>query len=257
MNATLQALIVEDEPVSSDFLRSLLDESDGVEVVGTAANVSEAVAAIERMRPDVVFLDIQMPGGSGFDLIETLGPARMPAVVFVTAYDEYAVRAFEVMALDYLMKPFDEERLQRCLNRVQARLRHGPAAEGAEILNLLRDLRSQVSDRYVDRLAVDAGPNVKILPTEEIDWIEAKGKHVLVHTRSITYSMREGLSAIAGRLSPRDFLRVHRSAVVHVDRVKEVQRWSRGEYRLVLDDGTKLVTGQTYRSGVEARLLGR
>jgi two-component system, LytTR family, response regulator len=257
MNETLQALIVEDEPVSSDFLRSLLDASGGLEVVGTAANLAEAVTAIERVQPDIVFLDVQMPDGTGFDLIEAVGPARMPAVVFVTAYDEYAVRAFEVMALDYLMKPFDEERLQRCLDRVRARLRQGGAVEGAEILNLLRDLRAQVSERYVDRLAVDAGTNVMILPTEEIDWIEAKGKHVLVHTRSITYLMREGLSAVAGRLSPRDFLRVHRSAVVRADRVKEVQRWSRGEYRLVLTDGTKLVTGQTYRAGVEARLLGR
>jgi two-component system, LytTR family, response regulator len=256
MSEALRVVIVEDEPISRDLLRSMLADSRWVEVVAEAGNVSDALAAILDHEPDLVFLDIQMPDGTGFDLIEAIGVDRMPATVFVTAYDEYAVKAFEVTALDYLMKPFDEVRLQRSLERVHRRLREGKGVAGSQLLALLDDLRAQGRTDYADRLAVDAGTHVKLIPTSEIDWLEAKGKHVLVHTRTASYSLREGLSTVTERLAPREFLRVHRSAVVRVDRVKEIHRWTRGDYLLVLHDGTKLVTGLTYRRGIEARLLG-
>jgi two-component system, LytTR family, response regulator len=257
MTRILEVLIVEDEPIAQDLLQSMLEGLADVEVVGVAGNVTEAVSMIAEQQPDVVFLDIEMGDGTGFDVIESLDPESVPAIVFVTAYDEYAVRAFEVMALDYLMKPFDEARLDKCLERVHARFRDGGGGAAKEFLHLLEDLRGQRRTDYADRLPVDAGTHAEVIPAEAIDWVEAKGKGVLVHTRTATYGMREGLSSVAARLSPRDFLRVHRSAVIRVDRVKEIHRWSRGDYRLVLRDGTKLVTGTRYREGIEARLLGK
>jgi len=178
----------------------------------------------------------------------------MPSVVFVTAYDHYALKAFEVVAADYLLKPFDEERLQRTVERLMARARRGGAGAEHRILALLEELRHGGS--YADRLAVDAGTHMLFVPTAEIDWIEAKGKHVLVHAGADSYQLREGLTSVAARLDPRDFLRVHRSSLVRVDRIREVHRWFRGDYRLVLADGTRLTTGATYKHAIEERLLG-
>jgi two-component system, LytTR family, response regulator len=253
----LRVLVVEDEPISRALLESMLCGAEGVARVGVAASVAEAVEAIERTRPDVVFLDIQMTDGTGFDVIEAIGPANMPPVVFVTAYDQYAVEAFDVAALDYLLKPFDEKRFERCLERVGERIRGGVAVPSeSRLLALLAESRSQDRREYAESLPVDCGTHVTLLPADEIDWIEAKGKQVLIHAQSETYHMKEGLSSVAARLDPWRFLRVHRSAVVRADRVRQVHRWTRGDYRLVLRDGTKLVTGTTYRKGVEARLLG-
>lgn len=256
MEDTLKTVVVEDEPVSRDLLTSLLEAEGDMEIVGFAGRVADAVDVIEETQPDVVFMDIEMPDGTGFDVIGAIGPANMPSTVFVTAYDEYAVDAFDVAAVDYLLKPFDKRRFAECLDRVRARLRAGTSPGESRLLALLEDLRSRRDMDYADRLPVDAGTHVMLLPIDQVDWLEAKGKHVLVHTRAETYRMKEGLSAAAARLNPRAFLRVHRSAVVRTDRVRQIHRWIRGEYQLVLEDGTKLVTGSTYRKGVEARLLG-
>jgi two-component system, LytTR family, response regulator len=256
MEDVLRTVVVEDEPVSRDLLTALLKAEDDLEVVGFAGQVLEAVAVIEETQPDVVFMDIEMHDGTGFDVITAIGPANMPATVFVTAYDEYAVEAFNVAAVDYLLKPFDTRRFAECLDRVRTRLRAGGQPAESRLLALLEGLRSRRAMEYADRLPVDARTHVALLPVDGIDWIEAKGKHVLVHTREQTYRMKEGLTTVAARLDPRHFLRVHRSAVVRADRVTQVHRWGRGEYQLVLEDGTKLVTGMTYRKGVEARLLG-
>jgi two-component system, LytTR family, response regulator len=256
MGDMLRTVVVEDEPVSRDLLTTLLDAEVDLEVVGFAGQVAEAVDMIEETQPDVVFMDIEMPDGTGFDVITAIGPANMPATVFVTAYDEYAVEAFNVAAVDYLLKPFDKRRFAECLDRVRTRLRAGGQPEESRLLALLEGLRSHRDTAYADRLPVDADTHVALLPVHRIDWIEAKGKHVLVHTREQTYRMKEGLTTVAARLDPRQFLRVHRSAVVRADRVTQIHRWIRGEYQLVLEDGTKLVTGMTYRKGVEARLLG-
>jgi two-component system, LytTR family, response regulator len=252
----LTALIVDDEPVSRDLLRAMLNESGRIEVLGEARNVAEAITAISEGAPDLVFLDIQMPDGTGFDVISAVGVESMPVVVFVTAYDEYAVKAFEVMALDYLLKPFDEERLHESLERALARVESQEDTQERQLLAMMQDLRSSGRGEYADRLAVDTETHLEVIRTDDVNWLEAKGKHVLVHTTAATYLLREGLTSLTARLDPKDFLRVHRSAVVRLDRVKEVHRWYRGDYRLVLNDGTRLDTGMTYKKAVEARLMG-
>lgn len=251
----LRALIVDDEPVARSLLRAMLSEHEDILIVGECRNAREAVAAIHDLAPDVVFLDIRMPGDDGFSVIERIGVEEMPAVVFVTAYDEFALRAFEVAAVDYLLKPFDERRLDSTVSR----LRERPGSEDAEaeerMTKLLLELRGSV--RYVTRVAVDAGGHVTFIPTSRITWIEAKGKHTLVHADTETYIRREGLSELTVQLDPAEFIRVHRSSVVRIDRIKEVHRWSRGGYYLVLTDGTRLTTGGRYKAAVEEALLGK
>jgi two-component system, LytTR family, response regulator len=249
----LRAIIVDDEPVARNLLRAMLAEHPEVEVVGECRNAREAVTAIRDLDPDVVFLDIQMPGGDGFSVIERVGVEEMPAIVFVTAYDDYALKAFEVVAADYLLKPFDERRLESTVDRLKGRVaREEP---NTRLLDLLEELRGPA--RYTDRIAVDAGTHVAFIPTSEVTWLEAKGKHTLVHAATTTYTRREGLTELTDRLDPREFIRVHRSSVVRIDRIKEIHRWSRGGYYIVLTDGTSLTTGGRYKSGIEEALLGK
>ncbi len=257
MLAELTAIIVDDEPVARDLLRSMLatvEGGGGIHVVAECRDASEAIRAIREHAPDVVFLDVEMPGGDGFGVIEAVGAASMPAVVFVTAYDHYAIRAFEVVATDYLLKPFDEERLENTLARLVSRLRQPDEGEERRILHLLEELRTH--RRYPTRLAVEVGDHRIFLPTERIDWIEAKGKHSLVHAREKTYVVREGLTALTERLDPAEFIRIHRSSTVRIDRIREMHRWFRGNYHFVLADGTELDSGSTYRKAIEETLLG-
>jgi two-component system, LytTR family, response regulator len=251
----MRALIVDDEPVARSLLRAMLAEHADVDIVGECRNASEAVTGIRDLEPDVVFLDIQMPGGDGFSVIERVGVEEMPAVVFVTAYDEYALRAFEVVAIDYLLKPFDDRRLESTLRRLRER-RGGEETDAEErLIHLLQELRG--ATRYLGRIAVDAGTHVTFVPTSQITWLEAKGKHTLVHSDTETYTRREGLSELTVQLDPTEFIRVHRSSVVRIDRIREVHRWSRGGYYLILIDGTRLTTGGRYKSAIEEALLGK
>jgi len=253
----LSAVIVDDEPVARELLRSMLTSLDAekpVDVLTECGNVREAQAAIEEHDPDVIFLDVEMPGGDGFSLIEAVGIENMPLTIFVTAYDHYALKAFEVVAADYLLKPFDEDRLERTLRRIRSRVQQPSGQSEERIVALLEELRGP--ERYASRLAVESDHHLIFIPTTDIDWIEAKGKHSLVHTREASYLMREGLTSVAERLSPGDFLRVHRSHIVRIDRIREVHRWFRGDYHLVLADGTKLTSGGTFKKAIEHMLLG-
>jgi two-component system, LytTR family, response regulator len=250
----LRVLIVEDEPVARALLAAMLAEIGGLEVVGECRDAAEAVAEIRARRPDLVFLDIQLPGGDGFSVIEAIGVEEMPTVVFVTAYDQYALRAFEVMAADYLLKPFDEERLQGTVKRAIKRFEEGRQRQQPELLALLEALGARRS--HAQRLAVTAGDHVAFVAAAEISWLEARGKHVVVHSSHGSHTVREGLSRVASRLDPEQFLRIHRSVVVRIDRVREVHRWFRGGYLLVLSDGTRLQSGASYRRAVESALLG-
>jgi len=250
----LRVLIVDDEPVARELLNSMLSTVGSVEVIGECRTAHEAIAAIREEDPDLVFLDVEMPDGDGFSVIDAIGVQQMPATVFTTAYDCYAIRAFEVLATDYLLKPFDERRLEATLERVRGRLHNPMTGMETRIRGVLEELRG--ARRYVDRLAVEVGDHLRFVPTADIDWIEAKGKHSLVHTNETTYVLREGLANVAVRLNPAEFLRVHRSSVVRIDRIQQVHRWFRGDYHLVLVDGTRLTSGTTYRKAIQQLLIG-
>jgi two-component system, LytTR family, response regulator len=242
----MRTLIVDDEPLACDRIRMLLDGEPELEIVAECRNGNDALRAIERLNPDLVFLDIQMPELTGFEVLERLNPARIPVVVFVTAYDQYALKAFEVSALDYLLKPFDRERFQRALDRARAELdRRKSGAVNEKVLKLLLELRR--GKKCVDRLIVRTGGRVLFLRIDEIDWIEAAGNYVRLHAGKEEYLYRETMTKLEEQLNPDRFARVHRSTIVNIERIKELQPWFRGDYMILLRDNSKLLLSRTYR----------
>jgi two-component system, LytTR family, response regulator len=243
---TIRAVIVDDEPLARGRLRRLLAAHADVDVVAECGDGRAAVAAVRAGAPDVLFLDVQMPEVDGFAVLAELGDAA-PAVVFVTAYDRHAVRAFDAEAIDYLVKPFDAARLARALDRVRRRgddLRPRLAA-------LLAALPASVS---ASRLPVRIGERIELVDVDDIDYLAADGNYVAVHVRGKAHLVRDTLSAMAARLDPRRFVRVHRSRIVRVERVRAIEPLFHGEYRLTLHDGTHLTTARSYREQVRAAL---
>ena len=242
----IRTLVVDDEPLAREWLRNLLSREDGVEVVGEAEDGFRAVLAIQETRPDVVFLDVQMPGLDGFGVLETLGPRELPALVFVSAFDQHAVRAFDVHALDYILKPFGQERLHATLERVRARLRDRQAGEALESLSTLVDeLRALRS--YPVWLLVRQDGRSFFVRVADIDWVEASRNNVLLHVGKATHAYHDTMQGIESKLDGRRFLRIHRSTIVNIERVKELEPWFNGDYVVALRDGTKLTLSATYR----------
>ncbi|HEU4452316.1 MAG TPA: LytTR family DNA-binding domain-containing protein [Longimicrobium sp.] len=251
MSTMIRALIVDDEPPARRRLRALLSAEADVEVAGECGDGLQAVEQIRALRPDVVFLDVQMPEAGGFEVVEAVGPHRMPAVVFVTAYDEFALRAFEVHALDYLLKPYDRERFAATLRHVRARL--GGAAELApRLLSLLDETRARPA--YLERIPVRSGSRIQLVPVAELDYLQADDNYVRLHTGGRSHLVRETLGAMEARLDPERFLRVHRSLVVNLSRITELEPLFSGEYVLTLRDGTRLTTGRSYRARLQEAL---
>ena len=251
---TIRALIVDDEPLARERMRSLLGGETDVEVVGEAKDGVEAVETILGQSPDLVFLDVQMPKLDGFEVIQTVGAERMPAVVFVTAYDQHALRAFEVQALDYLLKPFDQERFQGALKRVRRQLDSQETGDiGRRLLALVRDLRSERPSR-TDRLVVKSGGRLFFLRADEIDWIEAAGNYVRLHLGQESHLFRETMNRMETRLDARRFARIHRSRIVNTERIKELQPWFNGDHVVVLRDGTRLTLSRGYKDRLQQRL---
>jgi two-component system, LytTR family, response regulator len=239
----LRVLIVDDEPLGRERIRNALSSDKRIDIVGECADGRSAVEVIRTSAPDLVLLDIQMPEFDGFQVIEEVGPARMPKVVFVTAYDEYAVRAFEVNALDYVLKPVDPERLSAAVGRALA-VQPDAASTEQRLQAMLGELgRTQ---RFAPRIVVHEEGGAFFLPTKDIDWIEAAGNYVRIHSRGKQHMMRESLKNLEARLDPQQFVRVHRSAVVNLDSVARVEPWFRGEYRIVLNDGNRLTSSRAY-----------
>jgi len=244
----IRALIVDDEPLARERLRTLLAAERDVRVEGECADGDEAVAAIRATAPDLVFLDVQMPGTGGFEVIREVGAERMPFVVFATAYDAFALRAFEVGALDYLLKPFDEERVRTAMERVRERIASGGPRLDDGVLALLRGLHAPGA--FPERLTVRTGTRYVVVPVADVDWIQAEDNYVRLHVGAATHLMRETLAAMERTLDPRRFVRVHRSTIVNVDRVRSIESWGLGEFLLVLHDGAKLQTSRGYRERV-------
>ena len=263
----IRTLIVDDETIARERVRRFLSAEDDVEILGECRNGREAVAAIKKLAPDLVFLDIQMPQMSGFEVLAALGREQLPAVVFVTAYDQYALRAFEVHALDYLLKPFHQERFRQSLEHVRKQLERGEArrldqAEQADqagqmdhrLLSLLEDIKH--GSKYTDRLVIKATGRVYFVKTDEVDWIEACGNYVNLHAGDETHLLRETLSHLENRLDPRKFLRIHRSRLVNLDRIKELTPLFNGDHTVTLHDGTELTLSRTYRDRLQNLIEG-
>jgi two-component system LytT family response regulator len=250
---TLRVLIVDDEPVARRRIRRLLQQEPDVEIAGECGDGQAAADAVLTLRPDLVFLDVQMPERDGFGVLEAVGPGEMPAVVFVTAYDRYALRAFDVHALDYLLKPFTRERFHEALARAR---RRGRAAGDLErrFVALLDELRS--GRRYLTRFAVRSGGRVQIVEASRVDWIGAADNYVTIHAEGREHLLRETMARLEQQLDPDRFVRIHRSAIVQIDRIKELRPSFHGDFAVLLHDGTRLTLSRGYRGRVE-RLLKR
>ena len=248
MSQRCRVLVVDDEAPARRLARSLLAEMDEVEVIGDAANGQAAVEAIRQLRPDIVLLDVQMPGIDGFGLVAAVGVPSMPAVIFVTAYERYALRAFDVHAVDYLLKPFDNDRFRTAMERAIARVRSGKSSELSGRLEMLLDRLAR--NRSSDRIALKVDDRHILIDAATIDCIEVSDKVVIVQTAEQIYRVRETLNRIEQRLPPEQFVRIHRSVIVNIERVKEIQPWFQGDYVLILKNGKRLMSGRAYRDVV-------
>ncbi len=248
-----RVLIADDEPLGRARIRMLLADEPWVEIVGETADGPSTVAAIEKFQPELVFLDIQMPGGSGFDVIETVGAARMPFVIFVTAFDRYALRAFDVHALDYLLKPFDRGRFRDALARARERIEHRVDTDlERKLLALVNDLKP--GPQPLERFVIKSGGRVFFLRARDIEWIEAAGNYVKLHVGPETHVFRETMNSIESKLDPAVFFRIHRSHIVNIERVRELQPWFNGEYVVFLTSGTRLTLSRGYREKLQDRI---
>ncbi len=246
----IRILIVDDEPLGRERIRMLLQDDPEALLVGECKDGHEAVAAIEAQQPDLVFLDVQMPELDGLGVIRSVGVEHMPAVIFVTAYDEYAVHAFEVHALDYLLKPFDIERFAEAFQRAVELIRHRQKTDlDRRLTRLLDDL--QPAAKGLQRLMIKTQQRLYFIRTDEVDWIEAAGNYVRLHVGGKTHLLRQTMNALERQLDRDRFLRIHRSTIVNVDRVRDFHRMFNGEYEVRLYDGTTLTLSRGYRSQLD------
>jgi len=264
--AAVKALIVDDEPLACERISNLLAEDPEMEVIGRADGHG-ALRAIKELAPDLLFLDVKMPGLDGFGVLKSLdsgvgeagaGAGRLPVVIFVTAFDRYALRAFEARALNYLVKPFDREPFQKAVQRAKAEIRNGRngdrshVAHPRQLFDLMGDLKPPAN--YLERLVVKENGRIFLIRPGEIDWIEAEGNYVRIHSGKTSHLLRETLSNLEARLHPAKFVRIHRSTIVNIDRVEEMQAWFHGEYRVILPGGVQLTLTKSYKDRLQEQL---
>jgi two-component system LytT family response regulator len=251
----LRALVVDDEPLGRERVATLLGRDAMIRVAAECADGVEAVDAIRSLHPDVVFLDVQMPEMDGFAVVQAVGAEAMPAVVFVTAYDQYAVAAFEVNAVDYLLKPVDGERLAAAVERVRARLGGAPGEWAERLRRVLADLRP-AGPALPERFVVRSGRRWMSVPAADIDWVGAADNYLELHAGGQVHLLRQTMGAMEARLGPRTFMRIHRSTIVNLDRVRSIEPWGKREYLFTMRDGTQLHSGRGYADRVSAFLRG-
>jgi two-component system LytT family response regulator len=257
----IRAIIVDDEPAARRGIRLLLERDPDVEIVGEASNGSEGAELIASARPDLAFLDVQMPGSSGFDALAKINPADAPAVVFVTAYDEHALHAFEVNAIDYLLKPYDDARFEAALLRAKEAIRRRRADNVnlrlTQLLDFLqrdREAPAAAAERPGERILIKSSGEIFFLKAEEIDWIEAEGDYMKFHVGGRAHLMRETMARLEAKLDPKRFIRIHRSTIVNIDRLRKLSPSFAGEYAVILHDGTKLKLSRGYHERIAALL---
>ena len=260
MPERIRTLIVDDEPLARRNLRVLLEKDPQIEIVEECRNGREAVKAINTLSPDLILLDIQMPELDGFDVLARVDPGKIQAIIFVTAFDQYALKAFEVHALDYLLKPFDDERFAYALRRAKSQIETQEISRVSKrLLALLeeREIHHQSSSNeknYLTRLMIKAAGRVVLLKVSEIDFIEADGNYAKLHVGRKAHLLREKMHDLEARLDPAKFVRIHRSVIVNLDRIKELQPHFNGDYIVILEDGRQLRLSRTRRENLEARL---
>jgi two-component system LytT family response regulator len=247
-----KVLVVDDEPAARRGVRHLLSGEPDFVVAGECCDGIEAVTAIRDLNPDLIFLDVQMPEMDGFEVIEAVGIERFPALIFVTAYDEFALRAFDVCALDYLLKPINPERFKRSLARVRHQLGAGVTGQlNQQLLSLFHQLNRP---GWLERLAIKLADRIVLIEVEEIDWIEAADNYVRIHSEGRSYMLHETLAAMEKKLDPNSFKRIHRSRMVNLKKIKELYPLFHGEYTIVLQNGAKLTSGRSYRDSLQSLL---
>lgn len=254
----IRTLIVDDEPLARERLHALLEAEPDIEIVGECADGVQALATIRSAQPDLVFLDIQMPELDGFGVIAGLGPEKLPAVIFVTAYDRFALKAFEVHALDYLLKPFDRERFAKALQRARAMVEQRQSGDLNKRLSaLLTDLKPEKPEpKFLDRIAIKSEGRVLFFKTEDIDWIEAADNYVSIHVGNEAHLHRETMLSLEAKLPSARFVRISRSAMINLERVKEMQPMFHGDYVVILKNGTRLTLSRNYRDKL-SHILGK
>ncbi|HMC20850.1 MAG TPA: LytTR family DNA-binding domain-containing protein [Thermoanaerobaculia bacterium] len=237
MAETLRVVIADDEPLARQRIEDLLAKEKGIEIAGMATTGDEAVETIRRVNPDLVFLDVQMPGKTGLEVVQDIGAEQMPLTIFITAYDQYALDAFDIAAVDYLVKPFDDERFAQSLQRARKRLRAVPR-----------------QGQYRERIAVESRGQVRVVAVAKIDYITASGPYAELHVADKTYAVRERMQTLEEHLDPAVFFRIHRSAIVRLDRIDTLLHRAGGDYALRLKDGTELDVSRGRREELERRL---
>ena len=251
----IKVLVVDDELLGRKRIRSLLSDHVDINIVGECVNGREAVEAIQNLKPDLVFLDIQMPRINGFEVVEIIGTENMPAVIFVTAYNEYAIRAFEINAVDYLLKPFDEERFEKAVDRAKREIKtqESPTEIRENLRELLKEVKNEPS--YLKRIPVKSARGTTFVPTEEIDWISASGHYLELHIGNETHLIREKLSVIETKLDPQIFMRIHRSTIVNLDRIKSLHPMFNGDQLVILKNGRELNLSRNYYDKLKIHLM--
>jgi len=251
----ISALIVDDEPLARDYIRNLLKSDDEIKIVGEYGDGKSAAQFIRENKPDLVFLDIQMPEMDGFSLLKTLDAGNLPAIIFTTAFEEYAIRSFEFHALDYLLKPFDAERFQKAVGFAKARLkdREQQKQESVQIIELLKTAGEK--PKYLERLLIKQNGRIVFLKTAEIDLIKSDDKYVQIYAGKTPHLVRQTLSAMRSQLDPRVFVQIHRSAIVNTEKIKELQPMFNGEYMIVMENGAKIGVSRNYKDDL-FKLLG-
>lgn len=255
MKQRIRAIIVDDEPLAREGVRLHLEAEPDVEIVGEAGTGEEAVELIETVRPDLLFLDVQMPGMDGFGVLDAVGPAHMPVTIFTTAYDQFALRAFDAHAIDYILKPYDAQRFSSAIERARMHLNGRRKVQVDERLDsLIDELRAR--NQYLERLVVRSGGRILILRVADIDWVEAASNYVRLHAGGREYLLRETMTALESKLDPADFVRIHRSTIVRVDKIRELEPLFQGDYVVILDDSTRLTSSRGYREKLQELLQG-
>jgi two-component system LytT family response regulator len=256
-------LIVEDEPVARQTIRLLLESDPDILVIGECANGVAAAAFMRNETPDLLFLDVQMPGLSGFDVLKSLDQRHLPAVIFTTAFDQYAVKAFEVHALDYLLKPFDDERFQSALMHAKRIIREQKVGEvSQQLLDLLErfspagrpPIRSNDDHKYLPRLMIRSGGRLTVVDVRDVEWIEAEGNYVSIHSQGKSHLLRQKISALEAQLDPSRFARIHRSIIIRTDLIKSMKPLFNGDHSVTMLDGREFTMSRTYRDRVLSAL---